>query len=99
MDASVANRMRVKRSVRTSQPVRCNLRRSASVTLQYRAFNCTRHPERSRGIPWRDLYGNFTSPLIRNLQANLAGIPLLSLGMTEEGIFLTLCKRPLSFNS
>src|SRR5207237_3413798 len=45
MDASVANRMLVKRSVRTSQPVRCNLRRSASVTLQYRAFNCTRHPE------------------------------------------------------
>src|SRR6266481_6301193 len=45
MDASVANRMRVKRSVRTSQPVRCSLRRSASVTLQYRAFNRTRHPE------------------------------------------------------
>src|SRR6266536_6466015 len=45
MDASVANRMRVKRSARTSQPVRCNLCRAASVTLQYRAFDCPRHPE------------------------------------------------------
>src|SRR5438874_4473175 len=98
MDASVANRMRVKRSVRTSQPVRCNLRRSTSVTLQYRAFNCTRHPERSRGIPWRDLYDNFTSPLIRNLQGEVAGSLGFSLGMTEEGIILTLCKLALSFN-
>src|SRR5438034_11012262 len=59
MDASVANRMQVKRSARTSQPVRCNLRSTASVTSQYRAFDRTRHPPvwqlPDRGIPMRHL--------------------------------------------
>jgi hypothetical protein len=46
---------------------------AASVTLHYRAFNQRRHPERSRGIPVRDLYDNFKSALIRNLQGDVAG--------------------------
>src|SRR5438552_15466007 len=96
MDASVANRMRVKRSVRTSQPVRCNLRIAASVTLQYRAFNCARHPECSRGIPWRDLYDNSTSTLIRNLQGDVAGSLGCTRGDGRGGYFNTL-QTPLVF--
>src|SRR5437773_285802 len=105
MDASVPNRMRVKRSARTSQPVCCTLCRATSVTLQYRAFDCPRHPRvrqlPDRGIPMRNLEDDdrLTEGHASACPGRAEARPSVIRTVWHDGrIFLTLCKRALSFN-